>query len=194
MFSKAAAGGLAAAVLFAMPALADNRYERNGVPVYAESEFEYAEVVGVNPVMRQIRVSVPRQECYIVTQYVPMGRSGPIVDQPAVGQMILGGLIGAAVGHQFGHGDERGVGTVVGAVIGTAIGHDVARRRSDEPYGEIRPVNSERCETRYEERYEQQVDSYRVTYRYNGRLYSTQLSYDPGERIRVRVSADPLEP
>jgi hypothetical protein len=31
-----------------------------------------------------------------------------------------------------------------------------------------------------------------VTYRYNGRDYRTQMPYEPGERIRVRVSVDPV--
>jgi hypothetical protein len=30
-----------------------------------------------------------------------------------------------------------------------------------------------------------------VTYEYHGRMYSTVMPYDPGERMRVRVSVVP---
>ena len=32
---------------------------------------------------------------------------------------------------------------------------------------------------------------YHVTYEYNGRHYTTQLPYDPGDRMRVRVAVAP---
>lgn len=46
---------------------------------------------------------------------------------------------------------------------------------------------------RYEERFERQIDGYLVTYRYNGRVQHTQMAYDPGTRMRVRVSVDPMD-
>ena len=39
--------------------------------------------------------------------------------------------------------------------------------------------------------YEDRVEGYRVTYEYNGRRQTTQLPYDPGDRIRVRVDVRP---
>ncbi len=35
------------------------------------------------------------------------------------------------------------------------------------------------------------IDGYRVTYEYNGIRQTTQLPYDPGDRIRVRVDVQP---
>jgi len=37
------------------------------------------------------------------------------------------------------------------------------------------------------ERYDERIDGYRVTYLFRGREYSTVMSYDPGQRIRIRV-------
>jgi uncharacterized protein YcfJ len=105
--------------------------------------------------------------------------------------MILGGLVGAVIGHQFGHGRERGVGTVAGAVIGSAVGHDAAQRQAGD--GRLRAVDSERCETRYDERYESRIESYRVSYQYHGRTYQTTLPRDPGQQLRVRVAVTPAE-
>ena len=207
MFSKSMMSGLAAALMLSAPIMADedSGWQDDRPGDAASSGYDYARVTHVEPRYRQVRTSVPRQQCHTETRYVPDSRqSGPYgsygpygAERPAAGGMILGGLIGAVIGHQFGNGHDRGVGTVAGAVIGSAIGHDAAQRRAGEAYGgdyggrEGRSVDSERCETRYSERVEQQIDGYRVTYRYNDRNYQTDLPYDPGERLRVRVTVSP---
>ena len=159
------------------------------------NDVDYAEVLNVEPNLRQVRVVVPRQECYDETRYVPDDGDGYRRDRSVAGPMILGGLLGAVVGHQFDHGRSRGLGTVTGAVIGTALGHDAAQRQAtDRDYGDDRPpraIDSQRCETRYDEHYESRVESYRVSYRYQGRVYHTTLPRDPGQRLRVRVAVTP---
>jgi uncharacterized protein YcfJ len=37
------------------------------------------------------------------------------------------------------------------------------------------------------ERREERIDGYRVTYLFRGREYNTVMSYNPGERVRIRV-------
>lgn len=164
--------------------------DRYGQDRYGPADdFDYAPVVRVEPLVRTIHVSVPRQECYTETRYVPVrGR-----DAPAAGSMIVGGLIGAVIGHQFDGHRSRNVGSVAGAVIGSAIGHDAAQRR-DTGYDEreVRAVDAQRCEVRSEDRVEQRTEGYRVTYRYHGRLYTTQMPRDPGERVQVRVNVEPV--
>ncbi|MFO1399854.1 MAG: glycine zipper 2TM domain-containing protein [Steroidobacteraceae bacterium] len=156
--------------------------------------YDWAQVVDVDPIYRDVHVSVPRQECRTETYEVP--ERGYRDDRAAAGPMILGGLIGAVIGHQFGHGSGRNVGTAAGAVVGAAVGHDAAHRRAAGEYPReeraVRTTEREVCRTRYEERLDREIDGYRVTYRYNGRDYRTQMAYEPGERIRVRVSVDPL--
>ena len=71
-----------------------------------------------------------------------------------------------------------------------AIANDAARDRYG--YGVERvgyPV--QRCETRYREHREKQIDGYRVLYHYHGQRYVTEMPYDPGNRIRVRVDVRP---
>lgn len=161
------------------------------LPAFAGVEYDYAQVVDVNPLMREVRVVVPRQQCFNETRYVPVN---PRVERPAAGQMILGGVIGAVIGHQVGNSrDARRTGTLAGAVIGTAIGHDAAQRSGGYQGGELRAVDAQRCEVRDETRVEQQIDGYEVRYRYNGRLYTTRMPYDPGQRIRVRVAVEPAD-
>jgi uncharacterized protein YcfJ len=157
------------------------------------SDYDYARVIDVDPIVRHVRVTVPKRECWTETRYEEVQSGGP---RPTAGSTILGGIIGAAIGNQIGRGDGRRAATVAGAVIGSALGHDAADRRNAR-YGngpvvtESRPYDAERCEVRYEASYEDRVEGYRVTYEYNGRRQMTQLPYDPGDRIRVRVDVHP---
>ncbi|MCC7461530.1 MAG: glycine zipper 2TM domain-containing protein [Gammaproteobacteria bacterium] len=190
MISRSITGLIAVGFIASLPAVAQGVRDWDDGAAY-----DWAEVVDVDPIYRDITVSVPRRECYVETYELPP-RADYGTQRAAAGPVILGGLIGAVIGHQFGRGSGRNVGSAAGAVVGAAIGHDAARRRAaqDERYGydERRTAEREVCRTRREERLERQIDGYRVTYRYNGRDYRTQLPYEPGERIRVRIAVDPV--
>ncbi|MGB8327931.1 MAG: glycine zipper 2TM domain-containing protein [Steroidobacteraceae bacterium] len=168
-------------------------YDRN-------SGYDYAQVTDVQPLITRIRVSVPRRECYEDTRYDYDGYYNGGSNRytgGAAGPMILGGIVGAALGNQIGRGDGRRAATVAGAIIGSAIGHDAAANRdAGRGYGgppDPRPYTTRRCDTRYEEHWEERVDGYRVIYDYHGRRGVTQLPYEPGSRIRVRVDVRPDE-
>ncbi|HEY5559659.1 MAG TPA: glycine zipper 2TM domain-containing protein [Steroidobacteraceae bacterium] len=156
----------------------DDRDDRSGA-------YDYASVVHVEPLRRQVRVSEPVRECW--------EESAPVSDGPFssnhIGGTLLGGLIGGVLGNQVGDGRGRQVARAAGAIIGGAIGHNVSRDRQRQRYGNERVY--ERCETRYRDSYEERVDGYDVTYEYAGRRYMTQMPYDPGERIRIRVDVTP---
>jgi uncharacterized protein YcfJ len=158
--------------------------------VYHESgraEYEYAPVVRVEPIMRQVRIETPRRECWDDVRYV---ESRPHVSDPNVGgRTLIGGIIGGVIGHQFGSGRGRDAATIAGSVIGAKVGYDSAARGS--AGSEERVVR--RCDVKYEREYEERIEGYRVTYEYNGREYTTRMPYDPGERIRVRVAVAPAE-
>jgi len=208
MLTKAAVSprtmaGLAAAglLLASQAALADPGRWRDDDDRgrYSREEYDYARVVDVKPIVRDVRVTTPRRECWNETRYEEVRyEDRPREPHQTAGAMILGGLIGAAVGHNIGHGDGRRAATVAGAVIGSAIGHDNAARRdrnggySSREYRESRPYDVERCDVRYDDEYEQRIDGYRVTYEYNGQTHTTRLPYDPGDRIRVRVDVRPV--
>jgi uncharacterized protein YcfJ len=193
MLSKVVTGLVSAGLLLTgQAALADPWH---GKPYYdpdPSPEYDYARVIDVDPIVRHVRVTVPKQECWTETRYEEVQRGGP---RPTAGSMILGGIIGAAIGNQIGRGDGRRAATVAGAVIGSAIGHDAGERRNARNagpvYTESRPYEAQRCEVRTEESYEDRVEGYRVTYEYAGRRQTTQLPYDPGDRIRVRVDVQP---
>ena len=154
----------------------DNRDDRSGA-------YDYASVVHVEPLRRQVRVSEPVRECW--EESVPVS-NGPFSSNH-IGGTLLGGLIGGVLGNQVGDGRGRQVARAAGAIIGGAVGYNVSRDRKG--YGGERI--QERCETRYRDSYEERVDGYDVTYEYAGREYLTRLPYDPGDRIRIRVDVTP---
>ncbi len=204
MLSKVVTGLVASGLLLGSQAVLADPGKWRGAPHrdwhdHYAPEYDYARVLDVAPMVHSVRVTVPKRECWTETRYeevvaYPNGPSEP--RRPTVGSTILGGVIGAAIGNQIGRGDGRRAATVAGAVIGSAIGHDAAERRnarygSEPAYTESRPYSAERCEVRYDDTYEDRIEGYRVTYEYNGRRQVTQLPYDPGERIRVRVDVRP---
>ena len=195
---------LTAALLAAAPAFAGHAGDygagdgRNGPSYgapYDQDDYDTAQVLSAEPLTRQVRITAPQRECYAETRYVPLNARNAGAT-PAAGQMLLGGLIGAVIGHQIDDRRSRNTGTVAGALIGTAIGHQIAQdgaRRN--PYGrggEYRAVEGEHCEVHTVERFEERVDGYRVTYRYNSRIYTTQMPRDPGATLRVRVNVAPV--
>jgi uncharacterized protein YcfJ len=180
-------------VVFAAAAQAD--HDRRGRD--RGDDVDYARVIDVEPIVRRVRVTTPRRECWDEVRYDDDRYYGGRRDRHSAdsnaGGMIMGGIIGGVIGSTIGRGDGRRVATAAGALIGSAIGHDAAQRRRSERYGhggdEGRTV--ERCDIREEESWEERVDGYDVTYEYAGRRYHTRLPYDPGDRMRVEVAVRP---
>jgi uncharacterized protein YcfJ len=169
--------GVTGVALAAPPPWSNSRHSR-------PSDYDYAPVTRVEPIVRQVRIETPRRECYDDVRYVD---SHP---PHVAGRTLLGGIIGGVIGHQIGSGRGNDAATVAGAIIGAGIGHDSARRE----YGSAtREEVVRRCDVRYEREYEERIEGYRVTYEYNGREYTTRMPYDPGERIKVRVAVAPAE-
>ncbi len=162
-----------------------------GAPAFAGHDFgarqyDYATVIEAEPIIKVVRVSTPREECYQESvvyrdRYYRGNGVGTVV----------GGVVGGAVGNAAGHSKRnKEVGTVVGAVLGAALGHAASARnryREDVSYG-----TEERCEIYREYHEEERIMGYNVRYRYNNHTYSTRMDTDPGDTIRVRVSVSPV--
>jgi uncharacterized protein YcfJ len=123
-------------------------------------------------------------DCGRVVRVESIGRR----DNRVGGGTVLGAIVGGALGNQVGKGDGRKAATIAGAVAGGAIANNAARR-DDETY-----VSSERhcreVDGGYEER---RINGYDVEYRFRGETYMSRVNYDPGERMRVRVSVTPAD-
>lgn len=185
----AVAVGLAAA---STGALADHdrggyRYEEQD----RQGDYEFARVIGVEPLRRRIRVSEPVRECWDEVGYEDPRPEGPLSPNHA-GSTLVGALIGGVLGNQVGHGRGRAAARATGAILGGAVGYSASQQRQRQ-YGGGREYTYERCDVRYRDSYEERIDGYEVTYEYAGRRYVTRMPYDPGDRIRIRVDVTPVQ-
>ena len=154
----------------------------------ADAQYAYAKVLSAEPIIRYVTVTTPVRECWQDTEYYTVEHR----PRDAGASTLAGALIGGVIGHQFGSGRGNDAATVAGTLIGAAIASDAAYKRNREGYETVqysRPVR--RCESRLQEHREERIDGYRVVYRYQGQKYMTEMPYDPGNRLRVRVDIRP---
>ncbi|MDE2155145.1 MAG: glycine zipper 2TM domain-containing protein [Xanthomonadaceae bacterium] len=144
------------------------------------AHYGWADVLRADPVQGVTRTLVPQQQCYD-QQVVERDRGNS-----AAGTM-LGAVIGGVLGHTVGKGDGRTAATVVGAVAGGAVGNRVSDHGGD--YA----TTQTRCREVNTVSEQRRIIGYDVEYRYHGDVYMSRLSYDPGERLRVRVRVEPAD-
>lgn len=189
----------------ALPASAQGQYDqrnpdyrpypdqRSGYPDAREERYReenvnyaYADVLRADPIYETIRDAQPREECYDerVVQREPAGGN-------PTGGTIVGAIIGGVIGNQVGSGDGRNAATAAGAVIGGAIGNNVDRNNGP---GRSYESTQTRCQVVHGGGYERrEIIGYDVEYRYRGDVYMSRLDYNPGDRLRVRVSVTPAD-
>ena len=156
----------------------------SALPFAQAADFEdFGRVVKVTPQVEQI--NRPRQECR--TEYVQVQQPPP---QRGVGGAILGGLIGGLAGNQVGGGSGRSAATAAGAIAGAVIG-DRTENANAPGNGGYQEQQVKQCRT--VDHWESRTSGYQVTYEYRGRNYTDVMSYDPGERLRLRVAIEPMQ-
>ena len=139
----------------------------------ADDYFDNAPVLSVTPQVE--RVNTPRQECR--TEYV---RESYSTNSSPAGA-IIGGIAGGLLGSTIGKGDGKIAGAAVGAGVGAIVGDRVA---NNQPNGVIeRPID--RCVT--VDNWQNVSRGYLVSYRYNGRDFTTVTEEMPGSTIKVCV-------
>lgn len=131
---------------------------------YADAR-DNARVVSVKPVTQ--RHYSTEEVCW------ERGRSNRNHD----GAAIAGALIGGLLGNQVGGGDGRKAATVAGAVVGAVAGRNISKNQRSRYECEDQTVYIDEIE-------------YQTQYRYNGRIYTATLPYEPGRTIPVYVSTD----
>lgn len=159
---------------------------------YSNTTYDHAKVVDVVPVIETFQVNRPVEECWDEQVRRPSHLSGRghYTRTPE----ILGGIIGAAIGNQFGSGRGKKVATVAGAVLGASVGRDTKYRnrhydRADRHAGY---ETVQRCEVRESFTTEERVIGFDVAYKYRGNVFHTRMDQDPGDKIKVRVTVDPV--
>lgn len=145
------------------------------------SKVAWADVLRVDPVYD--RVHGPAHE---VCDDVPVSYPPDDRGNRAAGT-VIGAIVGGVLGSTVGKGDGRRAATVAGAVAGGAIGNNMARG-SDGYYDGV----ERRCRMEAGPA-ENRIVAWDVQYRYRGDVFMSRLGYDPGDRLRVRVSIEPAE-
>jgi len=153
------------------------------LPLAQAADFEdFGRVVRVEPRTEQVRT--PRQECR--TDYVQV----PQQQERSAGGGIVGGIAGALLGNQIGSGNGRVAATAAGAIAGAMVGDRVDN--NGRPQGStVQEQAVRQCRT--VEAIESRTAGYNVTYEYRGQTYTSLMNSDPGNRVRLRVSVEPLD-
>ena len=143
-----------------------------------------AKVISAEPVYRTVEISTPERHCWDeeVEHYQPNNHSYT--------GTVVGGIIGGVVANKVsrGHGRGKDVATVAGALLGSAIGHDISHQNRG---GYTTTSTERRCEVTQQTSYEEELVGYDVTYRYQGRIFTTRTHEHPGKRIPVLVDVRP---
>ncbi|MFT3898152.1 MAG: glycine zipper 2TM domain-containing protein [Thermomonas sp.] len=104
---------------------------------------------------------------------------------------VIGGIAGAVLGSKVGGGS----GQVAASAIGTMVGGMAGRQVYDNAHRQQRTATVQVCDpvpaNGYYGNANNVATAYDVTYEYAGRQYTTRTSYNPGDRIRVRVDVRP---
>lgn len=104
---------------------------------------------------------------------------------------VIGGIAGAVLGSKVGGGS----GQVAASAIGTMVGGMAGRQVYDNAHRPQRTATVQVCDpvpaNGYYGNANNVATGYDVTYEYAGRQYTTRTSYNPGDRIRVRVDVRP---
>ena len=182
-------------VAVVLPAWAGHDNNRYPEPVYDNAKYKYAKVVDVQPVIEIVQVPENRQVC----RQQPVQRRVAEYRSPA--PVVLGAIVGGVIGNQLsrghghgrrhGHGSNRAAATFTGAAIGGMVAGGIQYNRYPPKYY---TQNVQVCSTETSWRSEERVVAWDVSWKYHGQIYHSRMDEPPGDRIRVRVSVDPVYP
>ncbi len=161
----------------AAPAFAQDRGYGDGGSSQDNIHYAWADVLRVDPVYDVVQVEPPAGALLR-----PPGRAGH-GRQHRRHPARRGGR--RRPGHQVGHGRGNVAATIGGAVVGGAIGNNASSGQQVE--------NQTRCEQVGQVGEQRRIAGYDVEYRYRGDVYVSRLNYDPGERLRIRISVVPAD-
>jgi len=163
---------------------------------YANSAIDYAHVIDAVPVVETYQVNRPLEQCW--NEEVTRRDTRHNRRHNSRTPEVLGAIIGGVIGNRFGHGDGRKIATVAGAVLGTSVGRDIKHnnrrntRHGSGRYEQSRYETVQRCELQDNYISEERVIGYDVSYKYRGNVFHTQMPQEPGKKIKVKVTVNPV--
>ena len=149
-----------------------------GVEPVLEREKLYATVIGSEPVRESSTTSNPQQVCedVVVQERLPE-RDGN------VGGTVAGAVIGGLLGNQVGGGSGKKAATAAGAIAGGVIGNKVDK---DKERGQVVTRTERQCHMEDTVSESSKVTGYNVTYRNaDGTTGTMRMASKPGNRIAM---------
>lgn len=188
---------LAGLTLLSSPVFAQDRPAHPAPTSEESTRYGWATVLRSDPVYAQAGESAAAQEvCDEPVSSPPPPREEPPRSDSRAGGTVVGAIIGGVIGSMFGKGDGHKAATAGGVVAGAVIGNRVAAAndtRADADAGidaPPPPPAERRCAPAPSSK---RIVAYDVEYRYAGELYMARLAYDPGDRMRVKISVVPAD-
>lgn len=202
---------IAAAVLAGLTAGTSSLALAADAPQLRHRFTEYANVIDVEPVFRQVRTEKPRKECWIEQEEHVVIREGSRQNfgqtsnlssssqSYSGGNALIGGIIGGVIGNQLGKRVGRGArngATVAGAIVGSVIANEsrsdnVTRHRRSKRRNENRRIESRKPERVISTR---PVEHCKETMHtaYEQRIQAYDVTYQfRGQRFTTRMKRDP---
>ena len=155
----------------------------------AGTTYDTAQVVSTTPIYHTVEITTPRREC----REEEVARTERRRDRnDSATPEIFGAVIGGALGNAVGHSTTNSkVGTVIGAVLGGSIAHDIDNANHE--HDTVTTQTVERCRNVASTHQEDKLVGYDVRYRYNGNEQTVRMDHDPGDTVKIRVSAEPVQ-
>ena len=156
------------------------------------TRYGWAVVLRVDPIYERNAEAPTHEEC-VDEPVAPPPRER--ADSRA-GGTVVGALIGGVIGNLFGKGNGRKAATAAGVVAGGVVGNNFAANadaRALEASANDADVPVERHCRQVASPASRRIAAYDVEYRYGGEVYMARLAYDPGDRMRVRISVVPAD-
>lgn len=183
-------------LVISLPAWAGHEQARSPqpvvVPAYTSVQYDYAEVLAVQPVMEVVQTPTEQRIC----REEPVQRR--VAERRSPAPVIFGAILGGVIGNQLGHGSRHGhhgyrhsnkaATTVAGAVVGGTLASWAQRNQYPSKYYTVTEKNCYLQTTWHEE---ERVVAWDVTWQYQGKTYHSRMDTPPGDSIRVRVSVNP---
>ncbi|NQY34751.1 MAG: glycine zipper 2TM domain-containing protein [Alteromonadaceae bacterium] len=172
-----------ALVIYSISASANAAHQQNSV------FYKKADVIKATPIYKRVTVKRPVYGC----QHNLSSRHYHHKNALAT---VLGATIGGVIGHKiFKKSRLKHVGTIAGAVVGGAIGHDIGTRHrttSHRTTSHRTSHHNHHTSCVSETEVIKKLMGYRVTYRYQGELFTTRTKQHPGKRINIKIQVEAI--
>ncbi len=146
---------------------------------YSTVTYQYGTVLSAKPIIEVVKEYQPTKICFEQAKPIESNKD-------TTGAQVVGGIVGAVIGSKVGKkGGTKVLGATAGAIIGSSIGKEAAAT-SDTPAPGVK------CKMENKLREFERHAGFRVVYLYQGEQFVTELPYDPGNELKLKVEVAPV--